>query len=97
MKIKKYDVEGGGQMYLFYCPGCKEVHHYNVGREKRPVWTFNGDFDKPTFSPSLLYPTKTPRCHLFVTDGNIIYCSDCGHSLAGQTVPLTNIPEDMVW
>jgi len=30
------------------CPGCK---HYHVFDQR---WTFNGDFDKPTFTPSML-------------------------------------------
>jgi hypothetical protein len=36
----------GGRL-LFWCPGCEEVHM--VG----PSWTFNGDFDRPTFAPSI--------------------------------------------
>lgn len=84
-------------IYLFYCPGCKTVHHYNVGRVKRPVWQFNGNMDLPTFSPSLLYPDKKPRCHLFLTNGKIIYCGDCEHEFAGQTVDLPDIPEEWKW
>lgn len=33
---------------LFYCEGCKCHHGVNDS------WTFNGDFEKPTFSPSIL-------------------------------------------
>jgi hypothetical protein len=62
-------------------------------------WQFNGNMEKPSFTPSLLntgnyYNEKTGqndiecRCHLFVTDGKIQYCSDCTHELAGQTVEL---------
>jgi hypothetical protein len=36
----------GGRM-LFWCPGCQEAHA--VG----PSWTFNGDYERPTFSPSI--------------------------------------------
>lgn len=32
---------------MFWCPGCEEAHV--VG----PSWTFNGDYDRPTFSPSI--------------------------------------------
>ncbi len=32
----------------FQCPSCKESH--TIG----PTWLFNNDFNKPTFSPSLL-------------------------------------------
>lgn len=43
--------------YSFYCPGCK--CHHNVWtkiskRNSKCTWAFNGDMDKPTFSPSLL-------------------------------------------
>lgn len=69
--------------YIFYCPGCKENHFYTT-----PQWSFNGDEEKPTFTPSLLYPTKAIRCHIFVTDGRIQYLSDCGHELAGQTIDM---------
>ncbi len=32
----------------FHCPGCDELHTVNAG------WTFNGDIEKPTLSPSVL-------------------------------------------
>lgn len=58
-------------------------------------WTFNGDFEKPTFRPSMLvqYPTENPetghvREHFFVTDGKIQYLQDCHHSMAEQTVDM---------
>lgn len=35
--------------YSFYCPGCEETHFYQT-----PRWSFNGDEEKPTFTPSLL-------------------------------------------
>lgn len=33
----------------FFCPGCKEKHCIEQGR-----WTFNGNFEKPTLTPSVL-------------------------------------------
>ena len=75
--------------YVFWCPGCEEAHTYDV-----PRWSFNGDMDKPTFTPSLLYPEKKVRCHLFVRAGKIEYCGDCGHALAGQTVDLPDLPAE---
>jgi hypothetical protein len=79
LKRSNDDDEIGG--YIFYCPGCKEDHLFTIDR-----WTFNGDLERPTFTPSLLYPSKAIRCHLYVTDGKIQYLTDCGHELAGQTV-----------
>ena len=72
--------------YGFWCPGCKEYHSFDVTPGRG--WRFNGDIDKPTFSPSLLYPSKPIRCHLFLRNGMLQFCGDCGHELAGKTVPL---------
>jgi hypothetical protein len=57
-----------------------------------PQWIFNGDVDKPTFTPSLLVFGSVPekRCHSFITDGKILFLDDCFHELKGQTV---EIPE----
>ncbi|HUP80813.1 MAG TPA: DUF6527 family protein [Pirellula sp.] len=95
MKLRRIEIPGGHR-YVFWCPGCKGSHQYQVGPP--PSWTFNGNFDSPTFTPSLLVrPVKEagiPRCHLFVTDGKISYCTDCEHELAGQTVEMINNHED---
>lgn len=95
------------QLY-FRCPGCKHLHAINdalteLRGENSPVWVFNGDYDKPTISPSILvwsyrknpstdeYNIETDRCHSFVRDGNIQFLTDCMHQLAGQTVELPEI------
>lgn len=71
-------------LHAFFCPGCERVH----GFDER--WTFNGDYEKPTFSPSLLVNQSHPesKCHSFVTDGKIQFLSDCHHNLAGQMVEI---------
>jgi hypothetical protein len=75
--------------YLIFCPGCGCGHKFDAR------WTFNGDFEKPTFSPSLLvngrpefHNPAVPRCHSFVTDGRIHFLGDCEHEMKGQTVEL---------
>lgn len=70
---------------VFHCPGCRCTHQI-----KLPQWTFNGDYERPTFSPSILYnpDVEKHRCHFFVRNGRIEYLSDCHHSLAGQTVDM---------
>lgn len=74
-----------GNMFLFYCPACKEYHGLNKS------WSFNGDYDKPTFSPSILVTWGDDRrCHSFVREGKIQYLSDCTHELAGQTVEMVD-------
>lgn len=68
---------------MFWCPGCDEAH----GCDKR--WTFNGDYERPTFSPSIHVSASGPEtCHSFVRDGQIQFLSDSYHALAGQTVEL---------
>ena len=76
-----------GGLLAFWCPGCDSVHHVNSG------WTFNGDGDKPTFSPSVLVNAgranpQAEICHSFVRDGRIEFLGDCTHALAGKTVDL---------
>lgn len=44
----------GGQRLLFRCPGCKFVHGPTIGPGAGPRWSFNGDYDRPVFGPSLL-------------------------------------------
>lgn len=41
---------------MFECPGCKGSHKVNVGSPNSlgARWSYNGDPNKPTFSPSLL-------------------------------------------
>jgi hypothetical protein len=52
MKVKRW--EGGGQAgYNFLCPGCREFHTLRT-EGGRPSWSFNGDVERPVFSPSVL-------------------------------------------
>lgn len=44
---------GGGRV-AFMCPGCRELHQIRVYGEGRPRWSFNGDYQRPTFAPSVL-------------------------------------------
>jgi len=39
----------------FYCAGCEEQHAVRiVPKDNAPCWGFNNDYDKPTFTPSIL-------------------------------------------
>ncbi len=88
-KIKHENID----YFYFYCVGCKRQHTYSVHAKG---WQFNGNILSPSFTPSLLNTTigednkVTARCHLFVTDGKIVYCGDCTHELSGQTVDLVD-------
>lgn len=69
-----------------------------IGDGPGPRWSFNGDYDRPTFQPSILVEGSMRdgpnRCHSFVTDGQIQFLGDCTHALAGQTVPLRDFDAD---
>lgn len=84
----EYDLDDTkGKRYQFYCPGCKCYHSFDVRIDGgRPTWYFNGDMEKPTFTPSLLYPDRV--CHLYLTNGVIHYLPDCTHALAGKSIEL---------
>lgn len=81
------------------CPGCKEHHflHTILMPDGSPGWGFNGDFNKPTFTPSLLvrWPNLKEKteviCHSFITNGNIQFLGDCTHDLKNQTVELPEV------
>ena len=90
MKFKRRRTENGF-LYIFYCPGCHQDHTFDV----RPgQWEFDGDWENPTFSPSLNLLPQGGSCHLFVRNGIIEYLNDCRHHLCGQNVPMEEIPED---
>ncbi|KRB73435.1 DUF6527 family protein [Noviherbaspirillum sp. Root189] len=47
-----------GGAVAFQCPGCNETHVvYVEACGNRPTWGFNGDGDRPTFTPSVLVRT----------------------------------------
>lgn len=117
MKAKRVNsMDGSLYGYRIICPGCSDAHgslYYHVlpvgdhgDNPKRDGWTFNGDIDKPVFSPSLLvdkdakpadYPRRV-RCHTFIgcngaQPGQIIFLDDCTHRLRGA-VELPDINGD---
>lgn len=65
-------------------------------------WSFDGNGDAPTFNPSMNigvgpFPNgQTKRCHYFLHSGMIQYLSDCTHAMAGQTVPVPDVPEEVL-
>ena len=96
----------------FWCPGCKQMHVLLTDAG----WAFNGDYDRPTFTPSFLitgikcnegpnggwdgtwprdeYGNAIPyRCHFILTDGILNFCIDSDHELAGQAVPIPDLPQ----
>jgi hypothetical protein len=99
-KLVKID-DSQGEAYTFYCPGCSMTHIIPVkytpdhsmkkGRAK-PTWCFNGDMDKPTFSPNFRIEWKGAEppqmCNVIIRDGVLIYLVDSTHKLSGSRVPM---------
>lgn len=86
---------------MFACPGCAEMHN-NDGIHMLPVnttdhspsWTFDGNLDKPTLSPSILTGKGGPQiCHSFLVGGEFQFLGDSTHQFAGQTVPMPDLPQ----
>ncbi len=73
-----------------WCAGCERLHPLpwpDCG------WTFNGNFERPTMTPSFMQEGGHKyQCHYILTDGVLNYCADSWHSLAGKSVPLPDLP-----
>jgi hypothetical protein len=65
----------GGRL-LFWCPGCDGAHGVAIGDGPGPRWGFNGDHDRPTFTPSILVTGVQP-----ITD------DERARLLSGEHVP----------
>lgn len=59
----------------------------------KPKWSWNGDTEKPTLSPSIMTTDGEGGtvCHSYVTDGNVQFLGDCTHEFKSQTVPLLEV------
>jgi len=78
--------------YAFRCPGCECAHFIQTNPAFNPCWTFNGDVERPTVSPSIMVRQPWKKngsvCHSFIKEGMIRFLNDCTHGLAGRTVEL---------
>jgi hypothetical protein len=97
--------------FAHWCPGCGEMHYITVSRPSAngAIWWFNGNVDKPTFSPSIHiktgpYPDNDSAlgskpmghidiCHYFLREGVLEFLPDCTHDLKGRSIPLPEIPD----
>jgi hypothetical protein len=64
--------------------------HFVPGWKGPSCWcTYNAAHpDKPTVF-------ECSRCHHFIKGGMVKFLGDCTHSLAGQTLPLPELPEHL--
>lgn len=93
--------DGSPYGWAIRCPACEAVDkspwHVFVTNGSRG-WTFDGNLERPTFSPSMLsrepYPGGVHVCHSFVRNGRIEYLGDCTHAMAGQTIDLPEVDRD---
>ena len=68
---------------LAWCPACDTYHLFDSR------WTHNGDFDNPSFTPSMhINADQNDACHSFLTDGIWHYCSDSKHEYANKDLAL---------
>lgn len=66
----------------FMCPGCQEMHQVRVEGERSPRWGFNGDYDRPTFTPSVLV-----RSSQIVRDDKGEWTGEWVRDAAGKPLP----------
>jgi hypothetical protein len=109
MKIAPVEKKRNSPDFIFLCPGCKCCHGiWTTERNgQNAIWSFNGDMEKPTVSPSILVKhssyeygedgsplpetVKDMVCHSYVRNGMIEFLPDSTHALAGKTVPLQDM------
>lgn len=68
-----------GNALSFWCPGCNMAHMVRHGDGPGPRWTWNGNAETPTFSPSVLLqwdqwvpPASTPEILARINSGEIV-------------------------
>lgn len=92
MSVLRQIIGTDGGHVAYWCQGCDDAHVIKVGSGSGPLWVWDGNRDRPTFSPSVLCTTGKRVCHSFVRYGMVEFLSDCTHALAGQTLPLPPWP-----
>lgn len=45
--------------HVFFCEGCLERHYIPVKGQSTNGWSFNNDYEKPTFKPSIKVTCNT--------------------------------------
>jgi hypothetical protein len=99
MKLQPLLADGNPYGWAHWCPGCQEMHRLP---EVPPPdgWAFNGDLDRPTFTPSFKHSWNEGQvalcCHYILTAGVLDFQGDSTHALRGP-VPLPDIPDDVRW
>lgn len=98
-----------GDALWFVCPGCEAMNDLGSGMlrltvnssTKSPSWAWDGNLEAPTLSPSIksyggpFSDTGKPLgvCHSMLQAGVFHFLEDSTHALAGQHVPLSDLPK----
>jgi hypothetical protein len=79
---------------IYWCFGCRQYHGCDTLQENKNggKWEWNGSFENPSLKPSIRF--YNPDCHHHVTDGKIVYHSDCSHDFQNQEVSMRNFSEN---
>lgn len=92
--------------YMIKCPVCKWHEFPKVGKSGAS-WSFNGNYEKPTFTPSMneavgpfpegsQWAGQIRRCHFVLTDGKLNFCGDCSHELSGRQRDLESFSQEEI-
>lgn len=90
-KIKQYPNDP--TCFMYWDVATNDANCFWV-REEHPTWQWNGDYERPTVSPSIKNDRPGFVNHVFIRDGKIEYLSDCTHEYAGKTVDMVDFPEE---
>lgn len=78
--------------FSWWCPGCDQMHPLPSKRG----WTFDGNLETPTFTPSFKHDWNNGKCcHYIVTAGQVMFCGDSTHALAGKTITMPDLPVEL--
>lgn len=96
-QVSKYLRRSSDGAYLHWCPACQEVHQLPSNG-----WTFDGNVDCPTYTPSFKHwwtnhattPPTTQICHYTLTAGVLHFYADSTHTTRGA-IPLPELPPEL--
>lgn len=65
-----------GNRLMYWCDGCRCLHTVQYGDGGGPRWTWNGDANNPTFSPSVLVRSGHYADHAGMTAADCWICNN---------------------
>ena len=74
---------------VFLCPACQDTHRISIGGA---AWTYDGNAESPSITPSIKATAHTGTCHIFVTAGHVQVCHDSTWH-PGETLQMIDWPE----